>query len=131
MKRKKKNRKKYNAVIRGYGSLCFTVILLLAMVASLGYIWLGSRTETLGEEIKQLESRGRGIRQQLDYEESRWARMCSMPGIRRALNRFNIDMQLPDRSRVVYVRPVSLQPTGGRPADYSQYARVRGHIRHE
>lgn len=127
--RTRKKNKRQHALTRNAGSVA--AVLIAAACLSLSYLWLKGRCEQLGEQIKHLEAERLDIRQRLQHEESRWARMNSLPGVQAALDAFNLDMHLPDRKRVVRVRPVRLDGPRRHTVELMQYARLSRTVNHE
>ena len=90
----------------------FSVILIFAVVFGISYIWLCSRCEQLGNDIKQRESELRASQTRLTNEKERWASMQTPANVDRALKRHGLQMTLPDARQIVHVRsggaPVAL-----------------------
>lgn len=104
MTTKKKKKMKKNEV-----QVPFPVVLanLLVLVAVLGlsYMWLCSRCDALGEEIKTRESQLKKTEKTLDIESGRWSAMTAPNNIRNAILNHKLDMSIrPEHEnvRVVY-----------------------------
>lgn len=87
----------------GYGFPGMIAAAFLVVVLGLTYVWIGSRCEQLGREIRVLEARQHELSNAFRQEESRWARMRSPQGLESALRRWNLDMQWPARGQVVWL----------------------------
>ncbi len=88
------------------------VIVLLVSFALL-YLWLDHQCEALGNDIKDLETRGRALQDVLVKESNRWTSMKSPENLERALVRHGLVM--------VYARPeqiVRVARPGVAPTDY-------------
>ncbi len=76
------------------------VVVLLATFA-LGYVWLRSRCESLGSEIKALELKKESLSKKCREEQYKWSRMKSPRNIERSLARHNIVRGWPRRDQIV------------------------------
>ncbi len=79
-------------------------ILVLVAVFGLSYVWLCARCDTLGQEIKKLETVQRDTRRLLVNEQDRWSSKLSPSSLERALKSHNLAMRLPDDQQIVRVR---------------------------
>lgn len=84
--------------------------LVFVAVFGLSYVWLCARCDTLGQEIKKLETVQRDTRRLLNNEQDRWASQLSPASLDRALKRHNLGMRLPDEQQIVRVRQGSGVP---------------------
>jgi hypothetical protein len=82
----------------------FAILMVLASSLSLGYLWLGSRCEGLGQEIKALEATHAALARKCLYEESRWANMKAPGQIEKALRRHRLPLTWPSRDQLILVR---------------------------
>lgn len=121
-KKNRKRKKQYSVVSRISPVL---IILVLAAGLSLTYLWLCEQCETLGTEIQQLETHYQELHRRLQDEESDWSYMQSLPGVRKALEAFDIEMNLPEKHRIVLVHPLNLRADAPRDSVH-QYAQVSG-----
>lgn len=80
--------------------------LFLVCVAGFGiaYVSLCARCDTLGSDIKRLESDCRTSRLRAINEEDRWANLLSPANFERTLKRHQLDMVMPDERQIVRVR---------------------------
>jgi hypothetical protein len=78
--------------------------LVCAAVVGLSYVWVCARCDTLGSEIKQLESELRTARQRAITEQDRWSNMLAPANVERALDYHELAMSLPDERQIVRVR---------------------------
>ena len=81
----------------------FVLVIVMGAALSLVYLWLGSRCDLLGKELKELEAINRDVTRKCMYEESRWAYMISPVEIAKALNRHNLPIAWPSRAQIVHV----------------------------
>ncbi|NOU35667.1 MAG: hypothetical protein HOO88_02690 [Kiritimatiellaceae bacterium] len=78
--------------------------LVFVAVFGLSYVWLCARCDTLGQEIKRLESAQRDTRRLLNNEQDRWSSQTSPGSLERALKHHKLAMRLPDEQQIVRVR---------------------------
>lgn len=131
-KRKRRNRKKR---VDGFiFPAPFAGILVFVSVAALSYLWLCSRCEALGREIKTLEQQQEKLANKFLNEEYKWMRLKSPQSIEAALTQYGISMTWPRRDQVVWLDDTHLgdelltQPLR---ETEQRYARVRRIPRHE
>ncbi len=99
MKRRKRNRRKN---VQGFlFPTPLALLLLVAALLSLGYLWLDARTEALGRAIRAHEARLRTLDQQLINEENRWAIMKSPGEVDTILRAHGLHFSFPGRDRVI------------------------------
>jgi hypothetical protein len=79
-------------------------ILVFVAVFGLSYVWLCARCDTLGQEIKRLETVQREARRRMINEQDRWSSQLAPANLDRALKRHNLAMHLPDGQQIVRVR---------------------------
>jgi hypothetical protein len=101
-RRKNSRRKKKNQVQVPFPVVLANVLVLVA-VLGLSYIWLCSRCEALGREIKKKEAELNAARRRCNNEQMRWEVMTSPSNLRRAIKQAGLDMQMPTDAQVVKV----------------------------
>jgi len=79
-------------------------ILVFIAVFGLSYVWLCARCDTLGREIKRLETVRRSARVRMINEQDRWSNLRAPANFERALKRHHLVMMLPDERQIVRVR---------------------------
>jgi hypothetical protein len=79
----------------------FTGIVVAASFLCLSYIWLGSRCDSIGRDIKAMEKAKDQLKKELLNEESRWTRMKSPANIEMVLAKRGIVMTWPRQDQVV------------------------------
>ncbi len=91
------------------------VVLTLAAVLSLAYLWMDSRTAALRVRIQALEKQKKEIENRVINEQIKWSNMTSLPSIQRALQQHGVVMTWPQESRIVRIRrsPVEDRFEGG------------------
>jgi len=81
----------------------FAGLVVLAVTLALAYVWLECRCETVGRELKKLESQITELDKLLRNEEYRWTTMKAPANIEQALARHGIVMTWPRRDQVVRI----------------------------
>ena len=99
--RRRKNRKAY---VKIPFPTVLASVLVFAAVFGLSYVWLCSRCDQLGQEIKRLEQVQRDTRRRLINEQDRWSNLLAPANFERALRRHGLAMSLPDERQIVRVR---------------------------
>ncbi|QHI67965.1 FtsB/FtsL family cell division protein [Tichowtungia aerotolerans] len=102
--KKKQKRKSRKAEVRIPFPNVLAMVLVCVMAFGLSYVWLCARCDTLGTEIKRLETERRTVRQQAISEQDRWSNMLAPANFERALKHHRLAMKLPDERQVVRVR---------------------------
>ena len=103
-KRKKSRKKtKKNQVQVPFPVLLANVLVLVA-VLGLSYMWLCSRCDALGREIKSKEGELAAAQKRLVNEQDRWSSITSPLNLQRAIRRHGLDMTMPREKQVVKVR---------------------------
>ena len=92
-----RNRKKRTS---GYISGIFAFALVLSLTVCFGYLWIEFRCESLGKELVKLEGTVEELRNKRIYEESRWEKMKSPGEIKKALQRFGLEMTWPGAAQI-------------------------------
>lgn len=110
----------------GYVPGPFAVVVIVVSAAAIGYLWLDVRCETVGRELKRLESRMFEAERQYANEQYLWTQTRSPASVERALRRHNIAMTWPENSRVVHLTVSELDPglSAGNAGANGEYARV-------
>jgi hypothetical protein len=80
------------------------MVLVCVASSGLSYVYLCARCDTLGTEIKQLETERRNVRLRAINEQDRWSNMLAPANFERALKHHNLDMTLPSERQIVRVR---------------------------
>jgi hypothetical protein len=105
--RRTKSRKKTKKSKKNQVQVPFPVVLanVLVLVAVLGlsYMWLCSRCDALGREIKKKEDELLAARKRLVTEQDLWSSMTSPLNLQRAIREHNLDMEMPREKQVVKV----------------------------
>ena len=105
-KKKKQRRKNVKAEVRIPFPNMLAVILVCVTALGLSYVWLCSRCERMGSEIKDLEKTLQTVRQQKNNEQNRWSNLLAPANFQRTLKYHGLAMSLPDERQVVRVRRV-------------------------
>jgi len=100
-KQKKKSRK---AEVRIPFPNVLAMVLVCVAASGLSYVWLCAQCNTLGDEIKRLESVRQKASQQAVTEQSRWENMQAPANFARALKHHGLAMTLPGERQIVRVR---------------------------
>ncbi len=103
-KRKTKKRKanKKNQVQVPFPVLLANVLVLVA-VLGLSYMWLCSRCDALGKNIKSKEAELNAAQKRLVNEQDRWSSITSPANLQRAIRKHKLDMTMPRERQVVRV----------------------------
>jgi hypothetical protein len=91
----------------------FAAMVVLVSALALTYVWLGCQCESVGEEIKTLETRGRELHKEYLNASYRWTRAKSPGNLERALDRCHIPMDWPQAGQVVRLGDPRSLATGG------------------
>lgn len=131
--RRKRNRKKR---VDGYlFPVPFASLLVVAGLAALAYLWMLSRCEAIGAEIKALEQAEAELTERYLNEELKWTRMRSPQNLERILARNGVRMDWPTGRQVVLLADAGLLTGGDEPdglmAETRQYAGLGRTERHE
>lgn len=102
--KKKQKRKNRKAEVRIPFPNVLAMVLVCVTASGLSYVWLCAQCNTLGDEIKRLESERRTVRQQAITEQDRWSNILAPANFERALKRHGLVMTLPDERQIVRVR---------------------------
>ena len=100
-KRKRKKAKK-NQVQVPFPVLLANVLVLVA-VLGLSYMWLCSRCDALGKQIKHKEAELVAAQKRLVNEQDRWSCITSPANLERAIRKHGLGMSMPRESQVVRV----------------------------
>lgn len=99
--RKKKMMKK-NQVQVPFPVLLANILVLVA-VLGLSYMWLCSRCDALGKEIKQQEAELASAQKRLVNEQDRWSSVTSPANLQRAIRKHQLGMIMPREKQIVRV----------------------------
>lgn len=100
-KRKKRKTKK-NQVQVPFPVFLANVLVLVA-VLGLSYMWLCSRCDALGKEIKTMERTLATAEKRLGNEQERWSHLTSPVNLKRAMKKYGLDMSMPRDHQIVKV----------------------------
>jgi hypothetical protein len=100
-KRKKKKMKK-NQVQVPFPVLLANVLVLVA-VLGLSYMWLCSRCDALGKDIKSKEKELAAVQKRLVNEQDRWSYITSPANLKSAIKKHRLDMVMPREAQIVRV----------------------------
>ncbi|MDF7801324.1 hypothetical protein P4C99_17735 [Pontiellaceae bacterium B1224] len=78
-------------------------VLVLVAVLGLSYMWLCSRCDALGKEIRSKEAELVAAQKRLVEEQDRWSTLTSPANLERAINKHKLLMSMPESARVVVV----------------------------
>ncbi len=101
-KRKKKKMKK-NQVQVPFPVLLANVLVLVA-VLGLSYMWLCSRCDALGKEIKGKERKLSVAQKRLVNEQDCWSSYTSPANLERAIKKHRLNMVMPREAQIIRVR---------------------------
>lgn len=94
----KKNRKRVDGFVF---PVPFAGALIIVATLALAYVWMGCRCETLGRELKALESERATLEKQYQSEQNRWAQMKSPRNLERVLAKHEVKLVWPGPEQVV------------------------------
>jgi hypothetical protein len=103
-KRKKRKAKKRKQQVQVPFPALLANVLVLVAVLGLSYMWLCSRCDALGKDIKRKESELAAVQKRLVNEQDRWSYITSPANLRRAIKKYRLDMAMPREAQVVRVR---------------------------
>ena len=101
-KRKTKKKSKKNQVQVPFPVVLANVLVLVA-VLGLSYMWLCSRCDALGKEIKRKEAELNAAQKRLVNEQDRWSSITSPGNLQRAIRQYKLDMSMPGEDQVTRV----------------------------
>lgn len=101
-KRKRKKMKKNQAQVPF--PVLLANILVLVAVLGLSYMWLCSRCDALGKEIKRKEAELVAAQKRLVKEQDLWSSLTSPHNLKRAIMKHRLDMVMPRDAQIVRVR---------------------------
>ncbi len=99
----KKRKKKKQQVKVPFPALLAHVLVVVA-VLGLSYMWLCSRCDALGKDIKSKESELAAVQKRLVNEQDRWSYITSPANLRRAINKYQLNMVMPCEAQIIRVR---------------------------
>ncbi|MEN7972652.1 MAG: hypothetical protein ABFR47_02335 [Verrucomicrobiota bacterium] len=100
-KRKRKKTKK-NQVQVPFPVLLANILVLVA-VLGLSYMWLCSRCDALGKEIRGKEAELAAAQKRLVNEQDRWSIITAPANLQRAIKKYRLDMVVPREKQIVRV----------------------------
>jgi hypothetical protein len=100
-KRKKKKMKKNQ--VRVPFPVVLANVLVLVAVLGLSYMWLCSRCDALGKEIKNKEAELTAAQKRLVREQDRWSGITAPGNLERAIRKYDLKMVMPTDAQVVKV----------------------------
>ena len=101
-KRKTKKKTKKNQVQVPFPVVLANVLVLVA-VLGLSYMWLCSRCDALGKNIKHKEAELYTAQKRLVNEQDRWSSITSPGNLQRAIKKYNLGMIMPRENQVTRV----------------------------
>jgi hypothetical protein len=78
-------------------------VLVLVAVLGLSYMWLCSRCDALGKDIKNQEAELVAAQKRLVNEQDRWSTITSPANLERAIKKHKLLMTMPENTRIVEV----------------------------
>lgn len=103
MATKRKKKKKKNQVQVPFPVLLANVLVLVA-VLGLSYMWLCSRCDALGKDIKDKETKLVAAQKRLVNEQDRWSYITSPANLERAIKKYRLKMIMPREEQIIRVR---------------------------
>ena len=109
----------------------FVVLVLLAALLALVYVWLGECQKDLGRDLKALENELAVLRKEYVNEECRWTMLKSPRNLERELARHGLRMAFPRRGQIVHLYESldDVHEWVARNADPARHARLDGSVR--
>jgi hypothetical protein len=108
----RQNRRKDSFVLEAPAAALVGLALVVAALA-LAYLWIHSRCEALGRNIKKLETERDELERQFQIEESKWTQLKSPRNLERTLAARGIAMNWPRPDQIVHVfEPEELDGAG-------------------
>lgn len=99
---KRRKRKKKNQVQVPFPVVLANVLVLVA-VLGLSYVWLCSRCNALGKDIKRKEAELVTAQKRLVGEQDRWSIATSPGNLQRAIKKYRLNMVMPRERQIVRV----------------------------
>jgi len=78
-------------------------VLVLVAVLGLSYMWLCSRCDALGKEIKSKETELTIAQKRLVGEQDRWSNITSPANLERAIKKHRLHMAMPRETQIIRV----------------------------
>lgn len=78
-------------------------VLVLVAVLGLSYMWLCSRCDALGKDIRQKEAELVAAQKRLVNEQDRWSSITSPANLERAIGKYDLAMIMPRENQVLRV----------------------------
>lgn len=101
-KRKKRQAKKKHVQVPF--PVLLANVLVVVGVLGLSYMWLCSRCDALGKEIRKKESELYAAQKRLINEQDRWSYQTSPSKLEQAIRKHGLGMVMPSESQIVRVR---------------------------
>ncbi len=102
-RRKKSRRKTKKNQVQVPFPVVLANVLVLVAVLGLSYMWLCSRCDALGREIKNKEAELAKAQKRLVNEQDRWSGLTSPLNLQRAIRERGLNMEMPSQKQVVKV----------------------------
>jgi hypothetical protein len=107
---RRRNRKK---AVKAYAlPVPLAGFVVLAGSLALAYVWMVCRCQTLGDELKQLETRRDVLLKEYQQELFKWTRLKAPQNLERALMQHNLSMSWPSSRQVVRLRMGDVEDDG-------------------
>ena len=103
MATKRKNKKKKKNQVQVPFPVLLANILVLVAVLGLSYMWLCSRCDALGKDIKSKERELTAAQKRLVNEQDRWSYITSPANLERAIKKHRLEMVMPREAQIVRV----------------------------
>ena len=100
---KRKNKKMKKNQVKVPFPVLFANALMLVMVMGLSYMWLCSRCDSLGKEIKRKENELTAAQKRLVGEQDRWSSITSPANLQRAIRKHHLGMVMPGEKQIIRV----------------------------
>lgn len=130
MARKNRKKKRLQGVLL---PMPFAGLVAFLAAFALAYVWLGSRCEALGRDLKVLETERQILHKQYLQEEYKWIQMRSPRELEKALEKHSIIMTWPKSEQVVRLSDQNLfeEPLTEEGDETIQFARLERMIMDE
>jgi hypothetical protein len=99
----RKNKKTKKNQVRVPFPVLLANVLVLVAVLGLSYMWLCSRCDALGKDIKGKERELVATQKRLLGEQDRWSYITSPANLERAIKKHQLDMAMPREAQIIRV----------------------------
>lgn len=125
-----KNRKKKHVKLPLLSVPLATVVIVLFSYG-LGWLWLQTQCESLGRDIKRLETERAAIDRKCQIEQYQWARLKSPQNLENELERRGIEMGWPRKDQVIRISKQALaaEINGSQSDEVASYAKPKATTR--